>query len=216
MDISSQPCFITGGSDLEDSWSILRFCCSQTQEDSPLILLSSPIVPKCLKHAVSENHRLNPFRVHRHSAPEATGSQDLHRSPWAHGSPHSGVLRLELCWDSGCGVCGVCRGGAAIVTAMGAVAAGTAGTCTWWMQNCWDFPMITAIPWGYLGHMGGISYQFLSYLQDITTYYKMEPKLSMWQNDANITLAKLLEVHGIQLAHLVDSTYRLVDPHVRC
>ena len=205
MDISSQLCLITGGSDLEDSWSILRLCCSQTQEDSPLILLSSTIAPTCLKHAVSENHR-KPIPC---SSPFSTWGDRITGSHGPNGSPHSGVLRLELCWDSGCGVCG-CGAGAAIVTAMGAVAAGT----------CTVNAELLGFPNEDISHIMGISWAYgrniLSYVQHITTYYKMEPKLSMWQNDANITLAKLLEVHEIQLAHLVDSTYRLVEPHVRC
>ena len=213
MDISSQPCFITGGSDLEDSWSILRFCCSQTQEDSPVILLSSPIVPKCLKHAVSENHCLNPFRV-RHSAPIGP---ILRRSPQVPMGLHT------------VGCCGWSFVGTPAAESAGSVAVQplsqrwelreprepargecrTAGISQWYQPYHGD---ILGIWEEYLI----IFARYYNILQDITTYYKMEPKLSMWQNDANITLAKLLEVHEIQLAHLVDSTYRLVDPHVRC
>lgn len=203
MEISSQPCLITGGSDLEDSWSILRFCSSQTQEDSPLILLSSTIAPKCLKHAVSENHRKPiPF-----SSPfSSLLFGDLHRFPWVStqwGAAVGALLGLRLWslrlrrWCSHCHSYGSCSCGNLHCECR------TAGISQWGYQP-------------YHGDIMGIWEEYLIILQHITTYYKMEPKLSMWQNDANITLAKLLEVHGIQLAHLVDSTYRLVDPHVRC
>ena len=167
--------------------------------DTTVIYYRSKMSQTCCVLVIIEN----PFRFHRHSAPYWG---DLHRLPWVStqwGAAVGALLGLRLRslrlrrWCSHCHSYGSCSCGNLHCECR------TAGISQWGYQP-------------YHGDIMGIWEEYLIILQHITTYYKMEPKLSMWQNDANITLAKLLEVHGIQLAHLVDSTYRLVDPHVRC